>query len=99
MKILFLLLSLVGATAFSQTIVDVTGLGRQKLAVEIHVADATFKKTLAKNLELSGLFLVRSPGAIRVTGSSGAVVAASARTSLPFSTSFADAKSARMAAR
>ena len=99
MKILFLLLSLVGATAFSQTIVDVTGLGRQKLAVEIQVADAMFKKTLAKNLELSGLFLVRSPGAIRVTGSSGAVVAANARTSLPFSTTFADAKSARMAAR
>lgn len=96
---ILLILSCACASPAAPTVVDVTGLGRQKLAVEIHVADEAFRKSLAKNLELSGLFLVRSPGAIRVTGASGAVTAASAQKSLPFSATFSDGKSARMAAR
>lgn len=80
-------------------VVDVTGTGIQKQPVEIHVADVAFANTLKKNLELSGLFVVADKGSIKVTGSSGAFSAAGPSKSIQSASTFADEKSARMAAR
>lgn len=87
------------ASAFAETVVDVTGLGRQKTAVEIHVANPAFANCLRKNLELTGLFVVQPSGSIKVTGASGTIRADSASKALPMTMTFTDDKSARMAAR
>jgi len=84
---------------FAETVVDVTGQGRQKIAVEIHVANNAFANCLKRNLELTGLFIVQPSGAIKVTGASGSIRADGLAKSLPMVMTFTDDKSARMAAR
>ncbi len=81
------------------TVVDVNVSGRSKISVEIKVAHTAFARCLGKNLELSGLFSVGASGAVKVTGASGAVNAQGAGHSVTSPISFADDKSARMAAR
>lgn len=80
-------------------VVDVTGTGIQKTPVEIHVGNAAFTSCLKKNLELTGLFTVGGPGAITVSGASGALKAEGRGKSVSLAATFADDKSARMAAR
>ena len=63
------------AAVSAQTVVDVTGVGREKIPVQINVANQAFAKSLKKNLEISGLFAVKQQGAIKVSGASGAVTA------------------------
>lgn len=85
--------------ASGATVVDVNVSGRSKVAVEIRVAHPAFARCLGKNLELSGLFTVGSSGAVKVTGASGAVRAEGAGYVVTSPITFADDKSARMAAR
>ena len=87
------------ASAFAETVVDVTGTGRQKTSVSIQVADPAFAGCLKKNLELTGLFVVQAEGSIKVTGASGTIRADGPNRQLPMTMTFADDKSARMAAR
>ena len=61
------------AAAGAETVVDVTGVGATKFAVELHVSNRAFADCLKKNLELSGLFLVGQKGTIRVSGAPGAI--------------------------
>lgn len=81
------------------TVVDVTGTGVQKTPVEIKVSNAAFVSSLKKNLELSGLFEVRSPGAITVSGGVGSVEASGRGQTVSAPAAFADDKAARMSAR
>ena len=89
--------------AGAQTVVDVTGVGAEKRAVSISVTGPhakAYTNTLKRNLELSGCFVVRASGGIKVTGSVGATVTATGyghSVSVPSPAS--DDRSARMAAR
>ncbi len=87
------------AAASAQTVVDVTGVGAEKTSVSINVADAAYAKCLQKNLQISGLFNVKKDGSVKVTGASGSVTAVGKGKSLTAVDTFADEKSARMAAR
>ena len=86
------------------TVVEVVGIGaHQKKSVSIAVtgtgADA-YTKTLKRNLELTGCFLVENGGMIKVAGSIGGTVTASgAGKSLSAPTPAGDDKAIRMAAR
>ncbi|MBP5285058.1 MAG: PD40 domain-containing protein [Kiritimatiellae bacterium] len=85
------------------TVIDVVGRGNAKDTVSIKVdgvSSAIFAKTLKKNLELSGCFLVGDGGAISVSGTVGGEVSASGRGKvLRFTEQASDDASARMAAR
>ena len=93
--------ALVSAAAFSQNaVVDIRGSGMTKKTVSINVSNADFAKSLRKNLELSGLFVVQANGGITVSGTPGASVrVAGDGKSLTSTEAVSDAKSARMAAR
>ena len=91
---------LVSAAAVSaQTVVDVTGVGREKMPVQINVANQAFARSLKKNLEISGLFVVKGQGAIKVSGAPGAITAVGMGRQITSNEAFADDKAARMAAR
>ena len=64
---------LVSAAVEARTIVDVTGVGTEKISVDISVSNQAFAKCLKKNLELSGCFTVVRNGGIKVTGQPGAI--------------------------
>lgn len=87
------------ALAAGAITVDVSGTGIQKTPVEIQVGSTAFANCLKKNLELTGLFEVRAPGAIKVSGVSGALRAEGQGKVVSAISQFADDKSARMAAR
>ena len=59
--------------ASAETVVNISGVGAQKFTVSIQVANSAYSKCLAKNLEISGLFTVRSDGTIKVSGASGSM--------------------------
>lgn len=100
MKKIFLLVSSVAASlAPAETVVNISGVGAEKFTVSIQVADGSYSKCLAKNLELSGLFVVKPSGSVKISGSSGSVTATGRGKSLTSPDVFTDAKSARMAAR
>ncbi len=82
-------------------VIDVSRAGAEKTPVTIEVAgDGAFARSLAKNLELSGLFKVRSPGAITVKGRVGeAVRVEGLGKALTLPSAAADSKGARMEAR
>lgn len=92
-----------GLVADAQTIVDVTGVGAEKKTVSISVNGAraaAFTKSLKRNLELSGCFVVNASGSIRVSGTvGGAVTASGFGKTVSESAGVADDKAARMAAR
>ena len=83
----------------AETVVNISGVGAQKFTVSIKVANGAYSKCLAKNLEISGLFTVRSDGTIKVSGGSGAVKAEGSGKVVSSAETFSDDKSARMAAR
>lgn len=85
--------------AGAEMVVNVTGSGIQKVPVEIHVANNAFANCLKRNLELTGYFSVGAQGSIKVSGASGALTASGHGHSVTSNATFADDKSARMAAR
>ena len=85
--------------SFAEHVVDISGVGTQKFSVQIGVGNQAFAKCLGRNLELSGLFKVGNGGSVRVTGGSGALRAEGGGKVVVSQETFADDKSARMAAR
>ena len=83
----------------AETVVDISGVGTAKFSVSVNVANPMYAKCLQKNLELSGLFKVEPNGTIKVSGASGAIRAEGRGKVLSSTQTFADDKSARMAAR
>ena len=88
----------------AQTVIDVTGAGeKEKTSVSVNVTGqgaATYASTLKRNLELTGCFVVRGDGAVKVTGTvGGSVTAKGAGKVLTASTPVTDERSVRMAAR
>ena len=98
-KMIGLILVAAAAMTSSAVVVDVVGAGVEKFDVAINVANADFAKCLKKNLELSGVFNVKSSASIKVSGNAGAVKAEGLGKTVASAETFADAKSARMAAR
>ena len=100
MKKTMLAMAVLAALAASaETVVDVKGEGAVKKAVSINVGNAAYSECLKRNLERSGLFLVKGGASIQVSGASGAVKVSGGGKALNASTVFSDDKSARMAAR
>ncbi len=96
------------ATLFSalhaETVVDVEGAGAEKIRVSVAVdGNPAFRKTLERNLYLSGAFMLVANGStatVKVTGSAGAEIAAAGRGKrISFVSKAGDDKSARMEAR
>ena len=85
--------------AGAENVVNITGVGATKFAVEIAVGHPMFRECLKRNLELSGLFQVGGSGAIRVSGAPGAIRAEGRGKVVNCPIPFADDKAARMAAR
>ena len=90
--------------ACAETVVDVTGVGeKEKTSVSINVTGqsaAAYAATLKRNLELTGCFVVRGDGAVKVTGAvGGSVTARGAGKIVTAPAPATDDKSARMAAR
>ena len=90
--------------ACAETVVDVTSVGeKEKTSVSINVTGqsaAAYAATLKRNLELTGCFVVRGDGAVKVTGTvGGSVTARGAGKIVTAPASATDDKSARMAAR
>ena len=88
----------------AQTVIDVTGAGeKEKTSVSINVTGpgaAAYASTLKRNLEITGCFVVRGDGAVKVTGTvGGSVTAKGMGKVLTASAPATDDKSARMAAR
>ena len=98
-KTIFALSLLAAAMASAEHVVNITGAGNKKFTVSVKVGNAMFTKCLQKNLELSGVFQVDPNGSVKVTGASGAVVAEGSGKRISSAETFADDKSARMAAR
>lgn len=86
-------------TVCAETIVDVKGGGVSKKAVTINVGNAAYANCLKRNLERSGLFVVKPGASIVVSGASGAIRVNGGGKTLNAAIAFADDKSARMAAR
>lgn len=87
---------------WAQTYIDIKGAGIEKQSVSISISGAcadSFKKSLTKNLERSGAFVVRQGGQINVTGTTTAVRASGAGKEATLASQIVDDKSARMAAR
>ena len=100
MKAVAFAFALVAAgVAGAENVVQITGVGATKFAVEIGVGHPMFKECLKRNLELSGLFQVGGSGTIRVSGAPGAIRAEGRGKVVNCTTPFADDKAARMAAR
>ena len=90
--------------AGAETVGDVTGVGeKEKTSVSINVTGqsaAAYAATLKRNLELTGCFVVRGDGAVKVTGAvGGSVTARGAGKIVTAPAPATDDKSARMAAR
>ncbi len=93
----------IACQAGAQTVVDVTGVGAEKRAVAISVTGPhanAYTDTLKRNLALTGCFVVRASGPIKVTGTVGATVTATGYGhSVSVPNPVTDDRSARMAAR
>ncbi len=98
-KILILASLALASAAFAETVVNIVGVGAEKFTVSIQVANSDYSKCLAKNLELSGLFVVKPSGSIKISGASGSISASGRGKVITSPDVFSDAASARMAAR
>ena len=98
-KAIFAITLLAAAIAGAEQIVDISGVGNKKFTVSVNVSHPMFAKCLQKNLEISGLFTLNPNGSIKVTGSVGAIQATGGGKAVSTAATFADDKSARMAAR
>lgn len=88
----------------AETVIDVTSAGeKEKTSVSINVngqGAETYASTLKRNLELTGCFVVRGDGAVKVTGTvGGSVTAKGAGKVLTAQAPVTDGRSVRMAAR
>ena len=92
------LLAAAAALAAPRT-VKIEKEGLDKIGVAVQVQHPAYARCLAQNLALSGLFEVGASGSIKVTGASGAVHAEGAGKAFTSPETFADDRSARMAAR
>lgn len=99
MKKSLLVLAVMSAIMAGAVVVDVTGVGVEKIAVSVNVSNPMFAKCLAKNLELSGVFTVRNNGSVKVVGAPGAIRAEGRGKAVSCPLAFSDDKTARMAAR
>lgn len=98
-KVFFVACSVLASLASAETVVNISGVGAEKFTVSIQVANSAYSKCLAKNLEISGLFVVKPSGSIKVSGASGSMTASGRGKSITSPEAFSDEKSARMAAR
>ena len=108
-KLMVMTMALLAALAWSaenarpaQPVVHIVGNAAEKMTVSVNVGGpngAAYASCLKRNLELSGCFIVRDGGRVRVTGSVGAVVAVGNGKQLTDTAGAADALAARMAAR
>lgn len=93
----------IAVAAQAVTVVDVSGTGVEKTKVSVEVeGSAAFKKTLERNLFLSGAFKLATPkhASIRVTGQVGGRIVAQGRgKQLALPSRAADDKAARTEAR
>ncbi len=99
---IFLTGALVAAVTVAQTIVDVTQVGAEKILVSVNVSGSeAFRKSLMRNLTLSGAFKpVTSGASVAVSGEVGGSVVVEGRgKKLTLPSSASDAKSARQEAR
>lgn len=88
--------------AYSQAVVDVKGSGAEKILVTVNVSGSpAFKRSLERNLAISGNFkLVARGGSVLVSGSCAGTVTAEGRGKrFSLSANAADDKAARMLAR
>ena len=104
MKYFVILFTLAFSTLIAAPVVTVTKSGAEKTVVTIETAGGVelkaYNSSLSRNLERSGYFKVGPNGQIRIKGAPGSSVEArGAGKSVTSSTSFSDAKGARMAAR
>lgn len=104
MKYFVILFTLSFSTLIAAPVVTVTKSGAEKTVVTIETAGGVelkaYNSSLSRNLERSGYFKVGPNGQIRIKGAPGSSVEArGAGKSVTSSTSFSDAKGARMAAR
>lgn len=100
MKNILTFAAVIAAITLNAAVVDITGVGAEKLSVSINVSHPMYAKCLKKNLELSGAFKVVPDGSIKVSGTAGSSVQAVGRgKSLTSVDPVTDDKSARMAAR
>lgn len=96
---LLVLSAALAADAISTMVVDVTGVGAEKKTVSLEVDNSAFRDSLQRNLERSGLFVVKRDGSIRVTGANGAYTARGEGRQLAANATAGDEKAMRMAAR
>ena len=81
-------------------VVTIEKAGAERITVSLDLPSGEYKRTLARNLDLSGWFKVGLDGSIKVSGTPGAAVTARGRgTQVTATTPFSDDRSARMAAR
>ena len=100
MNFVFVGCLMAAASAFAATEVNVTGVGAEKIPVRIDVQNAAYRKSLQRNLTLSGAFTVGSSGVITVSaGPDLSIRAVGKGKQLTDSSPITDDASARMAAR
>lgn len=97
---IFSLIAVFALAPVYAVVIDVTGAGLAKIEVAIEVENGDFARTLKRNLELSDVFIVKSGGAVKVSGVPGSLVTAEGLGKRLSTTEGAgDAKAVRMAAR
>ncbi len=96
-----LVMVLASASAFGETVVDVTGKGAEKIPVSVEVSgESAFANSLMRNLDLTGAFKLVKDGSVKVTGAVGSTIVAEGRGKvLTLPSTAKDAKAARMEAR
>ncbi len=81
-------------------VIEVDKVGAEKLAIAVNVADPVFKKTLTRNLTLSGAFKLTAQAPIEVSGAADSPIVAKGRgKKLTFPAPTGDEKARRMLAR
>lgn len=94
------LVAAIAAFAAAETQIDITGAGAEKYLVEVGVGNTAFKRTLERNLVLSGAFRLVKGAPIKVSGELGsAIVAEGNGKRITLNSVAADDKSARNEAR
>lgn len=94
--------AVMAVVAEADTVINISGVGAEKKTVSIAVTGPSataYTKSLAKNLELSGAFMVRPNAQVRITGTTTAIVAEGDGKRVSLASTITDDKSARMSAR
>ncbi len=99
---IILAMALVACTACAETVIDIKGTGAEKHLVSVDVqGSAAFRRTLERNLVLSGAFRIAKNAPLKVTGVVGGVLTVEKPGSrrLTMASRAADEKAARNEAR